>query len=40
MAPREHAFAVDFTPNPAGGGQYIEAPFKNVDWDTGAKRLV
>ena len=36
----EHAFAVDFTPNPAGRGKYIEVFFKNVDWDTVAKRLV
>ena len=35
----EHAFSVDWTTNPAGRGQYIEAYFKNVDWATVAARL-
>ena len=35
----EHAFSVDWTTNPAGRGQYIEAYFKNVNWNTVAARL-
>ncbi len=35
----EHAFSVDWTTNPAGRGQYIEAYLKNIDWGTMASRL-
>lgn len=35
----EHAFSVDWTTNPAGRGQYIEAYFKNVNWAKVASRL-
>jgi len=35
----EHAFSVDWTTNPAGRGQYIEAYLKNIDWATAVSRL-
>ena len=35
----EHAFSVDWTTNPAGRGQYIEAYFRNVNWAKVASRL-
>ncbi len=33
----EHAYAVDF--KPTGRGGYIDAFFKNIDWDAAASRL-
>lgn len=35
----EHAFVVDWKPNAAGRGSYIDAYFKNVDWNAVSSRL-
>src|SRR5918997_616363 len=29
----EHAYVQDYDPTPAGRGQYVEAFFRNLDWD-------
>ena len=29
----EHAYVADYDPTPAGRGQYVEAFFRNLDWD-------
>ncbi len=29
----EHAYVQDYDPTPAGRGQYVEAFFRNIDWD-------
>ena len=35
----EHAYVTDYGASAAGRGEYLQAYFKNLDWDTTAQRL-
>ena len=35
----EHAYAPDFGATPDGRGEYVEAFFRNLDWDHGNRQV-